>query len=60
MGRGFFGVLAGIGILIALGLILTHATEVSTIGGAAKNDILGPAESIIRDLQLQTQHGTNK
>lgn len=48
MGRGFFGVISLIGILIALGLILTHSTGFKTDIGAVQSfstDVIAELES---------------
>ena len=48
MGRGILGVLAGIGLLIALGLVLTHSGQASQVAGTVFTGL----EGTIRDLQL--------
>lgn len=49
MGRGFFGVISLIGVLIALGLILTHSIGFKTDVGAVSsfsNDVINELESV--------------
>jgi hypothetical protein len=55
LGRGFFGILTGIGLLIAIGLILTHGNITNQLAQTT----FGGVDTIIRDLQLQPQHGTH-
>lgn len=55
MGRGFFSVLTGMGILIGLGLILTHG---SSFQGSVKQ-VGSTASTLIQDLELTPKSGTH-
>jgi hypothetical protein len=52
--RGGLGILSVIGLLIVLGLILTHSKETSTVGTTLFQGI----DQIINDLELQPKSGT--
>jgi hypothetical protein len=56
MSRGFMGILSGIALLIALGLILTHSKETSAVAGTFFTGL----EGTIRDLQMLPQSGPRK
>ncbi len=49
MGRGVMSVLAGIGVLIAIGLVLTHSTQTTQIASGVATAL----DTTIRDLSLQ-------
>ncbi|MFL5664356.1 MAG: hypothetical protein ACJ8BW_23880 [Ktedonobacteraceae bacterium] len=56
MGRGTLAVFAWIGLLIALGLIVTHSQGFTQVENATFSGI----GATIRDLQLLPQAGTHK